>query len=1000
MKKRLLMFAVVASCLAGSQPAAFAAEKPEWIWHDNKGKTPADGEVSYFRKSFKIDGKVSKAELSAACDDQATLYLNGKEVLKSPNWNKAVRANVTRELKSGDNVLAVMAKNNAGDAGLVVKLDVTLENGKKFSLYSDRSWVASLKESKEWQTASADQSAFTQATSKGQLGVQPWGDVMTPAVATPAESLTVAKGFKAELLRSSDNEGSWVAMTTDPKGRLIVSPQEGRGNMLRITLDDKGQVANMETIDLPIGGAMGLLYAFDSLYVSGGGPDGLALYRLKDTDNNDQYDKVELLKKFEGAGGEHGSHALEVGPDNKIYYMHGNFVKVPSDISPNSPHSNYAEDTLLPRGEDGNGFGVGIKPPGGFIVRGDKDGKNWEMVAAGMRNAYDFDFNLDGEMFTYDSDMEWDWGMPWYRATRIYHLVSGGDYGFREGTAKYPEYYPDSLPPTLDIGIGSPTGVKFGTGAKFPAKYQRAMYAMDWSYGRIFAVHLTPDGASYKATAENFVKGKPLNVTDMEIGKDGSLYFITGGRGTQSGLYRVSYAGNDSTELVKAGDQQSKTAQARALRKKLEAFHGKKDAAAVDLAMQHIGSSDRWIRNAARVALESQPVDSWKSRIEDLSNPDAIITATTALARTGSPQDQGKLFEALGKLESDSLNVEQKLAALRVISLSFIRMGKPGDKLAESVIEALGPINPAEDVRLNRELSQVLIYLGAPGVVQQTLELAKNAETVEDQIHYMFHLRTAKNGWTKADREYYFNWFNQNFDQGTHPEQLIQWFKEADSDYRNGASFPKFIANIRGDAVAGLSEQAKTALAPIIAGKAKAAEPTTVEREFVKEWTMEDLTGSIDAVSSNRSFQKGKAAFAAAQCLACHRFGNEGGAVGPDITTISSRFARRDLLESIIDPSKVISEQYSNTTLYLKDDEEITGRILEEKPDSYVVMVNPLLNTKQEVKKADVTRKEIAKFSAMPAGLVNVLTKDEIYDLLAYIEAGGKQNAAQFQKKK
>src|SRR5439155_2293261 len=99
---------------------------------------------------------------------------------------------------------------------------------------------------------------------------------------------------------------------------------------------------------------------------------------------------------------------------------------------------------------------------------------------------------------------------------------------------------------------GSPTGVKFGTNSKFPQRYKNALYAMDWSYGRILAVHLTPKGATYGGTFENFVAPQssqkpgpktPLNVTDLEFGQDGAMYFTTGGRGTQSGLYRVSFTG-------------------------------------------------------------------------------------------------------------------------------------------------------------------------------------------------------------------------------------------------------------------------------------------------------------------------------------------------------------------------------------------------------------------------------------------------------------------------
>src|SRR5216110_823287 len=96
--------------------------------------------------------------------------------------------------------------------------------------------------------------------------------------ATPASKIAVLNGFKVELLYSPDKpkEGSWVAMTIDPKGRLIVSPQD-KQPMVRITLA-AGKISKMETIDLPVGSSMGLLYAFDSLYVSGRGPQGIGVY--------------------------------------------------------------------------------------------------------------------------------------------------------------------------------------------------------------------------------------------------------------------------------------------------------------------------------------------------------------------------------------------------------------------------------------------------------------------------------------------------------------------------------------------------------------------------------------------------------------------------------------------------------------------------------------------------------------------------------------------------
>src|SRR4029079_5444212 len=117
---------------------------------------------------------------------------------------------------------------------------------------------------------------------------------------------------------------------------------------------------------------------------------------------------------------------------------------------------------------------------------------------------------------------------------------SGAEFGWRNGSGKFPIYYPDSLPAAVDIGPGSPTGVLFGYQAKFPAKYREALYILDWSYGIIYAVHLQPQGSTFTGVAERFVTGTPLPRTDAAIGPDGAMYFTIGGRKVQSGLYRIS----------------------------------------------------------------------------------------------------------------------------------------------------------------------------------------------------------------------------------------------------------------------------------------------------------------------------------------------------------------------------------------------------------------------------------------------------------------------------
>jgi putative heme-binding domain-containing protein len=847
--------------------------------------------------------------------------------------------------------------------------------------------------------------------------------------ATPAESLKVLPGFKVELIHSAaKGEGSWICMTVDSKGRLIISPQSDKEQLLRITLSQAGQVTAIEPIPAPVHQAMGLLYAHDSLYANCHGPSGTGLYRLIDANHNDSFeaDEVHFLKHFAGEG-EHGYHAVVLGPDKMIYVINGNHTKLPEGLAETSPHKNYQEELLLPREWDANGHAVGILAPGGHILRTDPEGKKWELLLAGFRNAYDFDFGPNGDIFTFDSDMEWDWGLPWYRPTRIIHCVIGGEYGWRSGTAKWPEYYPDSLPAAVNIGIGSPTGVKFGTKSHFPKRYREALYAQDWSYGRIFAVHLEPRGASYEANYEVFLEGKPLNLTHLEFGKDGAMYFITGGRGTQSGLYRVTYDEKAAPKLVESeitGREMRAAAKERRVRHKLEAFDGKKDPRAVRFAWRYLNSDDRFLRYAARIAIEWQDAATWKDRALEEKSVNGGLTALLALARCGGKETQADLLHALEKFPLDSLSVTQRLDKLRVLELSFIRLGKPEPDLAKKVMDELEKIYPADNPGVNRELCQLLVYLEAPDVVSKTLALLDRAKTQEEQAQYVFYLRTLKTGWTLDQRKHYFEWFQfaQRAAQGKptdsanpayekwagdrpsherHPAQLLAWFKEAGRDYSDGVSYPKYLVNIRNDAVASLSEQDRLALSSwILDYDSAAAFKPLKQRELVKEWKMSDLEPVLSQAESDRNFEKGKTAFHDAQCILCHRFGDSGGAVGPELTAVSSKYTRHDILESIVDPSKVVSEQYQNYTVVKKDGDSETGRIIDENKDAVVIQPNPLLPDRVVIKKADIAERRGSKVSPMPEGLVNQLSQEEILDLIAYLTSGGNKDAACFQPAK
>jgi putative heme-binding domain-containing protein len=822
--------------------------------------------------------------------------------------------------------------------------------------------------------------------------------------ATDPSTMKVLKDFKVELLYSvpKDMQGSWVSMCVDPKGRLIVSDQYGA--LYRITpppIDGKPGETRVEKIPATIGMAQGLVWAFDALYVVVNGPKS-GLYKVTSASQNDSLDTVELLRNFEGGNGEHGPHAIMLHPDGKrLTVLCGDQTQLVKFDTTRVPPV-WGEDHLLPRLPDGNGFMKGVLGPGGAIYNVSPDGKTWELFSVGFRNQYDAAYNHNGDLFTFDADMEWDFNTPWYRPTRVCLVTSGSEFGWRNGAGKYPQFYADNLPPILNVGPGSPTGVCFGYGARFPKKYQEALFICDWSYGKLYAVHLTPDGSTYKATMEEFLAGTPLPLTDIVINPvDGAMYFTIGGRKTKSGLYRVTYTG--PTESAAPPQPTNETAAARrSVRQKIEQYHGVKNPAAVDAVWDSLADSDRFISFAARAALEFQEPALWAQKALTEKNPVKATLALLALARVsapcpehtpakrviGDPALRAKIVARLSAIDFSKLTDQQKLDLLRTYEVLFNRFGRPsatqsGTGEWESVVKQLEPRFPDNNRFVNGELCEVLVALEVPSTATKTMKLLSEAPTQEEQLEYVRALRVLKSGWTPELRKDYFTWF----------------IKAA--NYRGGSSFQGFTRLIKADAVATLSPTEVVALKEILNANpatTKLAEATP--RPFVKAWKLEDFTKALDpGLKSGRDYDRGRKLFAVGKCFGCHRYDNEGGSNGPDLTAVAGRFSNRDLLESILDPSKEISDQYAAVEIRTHDERIVIGRIVNLDNDQVRIntdMLNP--GSTVGVDRKNIESMKTSKVSMMPAGLIDTFQEDEILDLLAYILSRGDRDNAMFKK--
>ncbi len=821
--------------------------------------------------------------------------------------------------------------------------------------------------------------------------------------ATDPATMKVMKDFKIELIYSvpKNEQGSWVSMCVDPKGRLIVSDQHG--SLYRITppaIGAKPTETHIEKIPAAIGMAQGLVWAFDALYVVVNSPKS-GLYKVTSSKNDDTLDNVELLRAIQDGNGEHGAHAVMVHPDGKrLTVVCGDQTKIMKYDTTRVPPV-WGEDHLLPRLPDGNGFMKGVLGPGGAIYNVSPDGKTWELFSVGFRNQYDAAYHRNGDLFTFDADMEWDFNTPWYRPTRVCLVTSGSEFGWRNGAGKYPPFYPDNLPPILNVGPGSPTGVCFGYGAKFPRKYQEAFFICDWSYGKLYAVHLTPEGSAYNATMEEFLAGTPLPLTDIVINPtDGAMYFTIGGRKTKSGLYRVTYTGPSTPPVERRGDGPANSA--REIRLSLEKYHGVKDPAAIDLVWKYLADSDRFIQFAARAALEFQDPQLWLEKALTEQEPIKAIHAILALARVSAPCPEhtkdkkvigdrtlrAKIVANLSAIDFSKLNDQGKLDLLRVYEIVFNRFGRPtadgnGTGEWEKVIKQLEPVYPAKNRFVNGELCQVLVALEVPSAAAKSMKLLREAPTQEEQLEYVRYLRVLKNGWTPELHREYFTWF----------------LKAA--NYRGGSSFQGFTKMIKADAVATLTPNELASLKDIInANPATVKLPAEAPRPFVKAWKVDDLSKAAETgMKGGRDYDRGRKLFATGKCFACHRYDNEGGSNAPDLTGLAGRYSQRDVLEKILDPSKSISDQYAAVEIRTNDDRIVIGRIVNLNNDQVMVntdMMNP--GSSVPIDRKNIESMKPSKISMMPSGLLDTFKEDEVLDLLAYILSRGDRNNAMFQK--
>lgn len=581
----------------------------------------------------------------------------------------------------------------------------------------------------------------------------------------PVPGLKVPPGFVVTEYADHTLANDIYCMTIDPKGRIVVS---GRGyTKILVDDDDDGRADRaIDFADSPKDGAMGLLWEKDTLYVTGDG----GLRRFLDKDEDDKADgPSQLIKKIK-TGGEHTAHAIKRGPDGWLYVLCGDGAGI---------DKSYATTKTSPVKE----------PIGGCVIRFSPDLKDSEIVAHGFRNAYGMDFDAADNLFTFDSDNERCQGLPWYEPTRFYHVVQGRFYGWlapqHAAFWRMPPYYFDVMPAACQLGRGSPTGVVSYHEGHFPERYQ-GMFALDWTFGKIFLLRPKAKGASFEAKAETFLEATGANgfapTAALVHPRTGDLFVSAGGRGTRGAVYRIMHPESRKPLARFLGELNpiprekqilgpfpssppAQLARLNELRQAVALGHPAK----LEEAVRHCWTShDRALRWAASALLRDAwpklPVEERQRWQKSATKPSERLVLAAALA-THSPEHS--VAVAADILEPDH-HPQLVVDALRIVQIALGDVGarkargtyaegyslreekKPSflrDVAEQRLVERLIPLLQAESP-IDLEAARVLALLSASSkeAVTALVFRARDEPCLERRLHFTMALARLESG--------------------------------------------------------------------------------------------------------------------------------------------------------------------------------------------------------------------------------------------------------------
>jgi putative heme-binding domain-containing protein len=431
-----------------------------------------------------------------------------------------------------------------------------------------------------------------------------------------------------------------------------------------------------------------------------------------------------------------------------------------------------------------------------------------------------------------------------------------------------------------------------------------------------------------------------------------------------------------------------------------------------------LGSPDRFVRFAARLALQRTARAAWRDRV--MADTHTVRGLEGMVAYIFTAPDRADLLPLVDRqialMGRSDLTVDLQVRLLRAFQLAAIeaaRLTQPpppanvrrdgqagfqaqtitaGDLDAarlQHVHQKLIGRFPSADERLTRELASVLAFCGQPDASAKILAaIPKGDKNPALQIHLLSVLRGATGGWTAEQKSVLMDVY----------ARAAQW--------RGGASFPGFINLLFESTIEGFSDAEKQMaygkvpqFAPLTEAEVAAAAASAARGPRATAPPGIARSRGIRAISREETFDeqiftplrtpaqpsRGRAHFDQA-CAQCHRFGALGTDFGPDLTTLASRFKKRDVVEAILWPSRAVSDQYQSVEVTTTDKQTLFGLIAREDGEKIALQMTPA-ERPIEIAKAKVASRKPSPVSLMPEGLVDDLSQTQLADLLAFLLA-------------